>query len=61
MPARRLPLDRLLLPVMCPAPFPVPQVGPEMEIPGYGCEDHFIEADTVEHSWVSSRGVAGQQ
>lgn len=28
------------------------QVGPELEIPGYGCEDHFIEHDTVEHSWV---------
>lgn len=22
-----------------------------MEIPGYGCEDHFLEYDTVEHSW----------
>ena len=22
-----------------------------MEIPGYGCEDHFNEQDTVEHSW----------
>ena len=20
-----------------------PQVGPELEIPGYGCEDHFLE------------------
>ena len=28
------------------------QVGPELEIPGYGCEDHFMEHDTVEHSWV---------
>ncbi|KAL4439201.1 hypothetical protein ABPG77_004103 [Micractinium sp. CCAP 211/92] len=27
------------------------RVGPELEIPGYGCEDHFIEHDTVEHSW----------
>ena len=27
------------------------QVGPELEIPGYGCEDHFSEQDTVEHSW----------
>jgi len=27
------------------------QVGPELEIPGYGCEDHFMEIDTVEHSW----------
>ena len=27
------------------------QVGPELEIPGYGCEDHFFELDTVDHSW----------
>ena len=27
------------------------QVGPELEIPGYGCEDHFLELDTIEHSW----------
>lgn len=27
------------------------QVGPELEIPGYGCEDHFLEQDTIEHSW----------
>ena len=27
------------------------RVGPELEIPGYGCEDHFLEADTVAHSW----------
>ena len=27
------------------------RVGPELEIPGYGCEDHFLELDTVEHSW----------
>lgn len=26
-------------------------MGPELEIPGYGCEDHFTEIDTVEHSW----------
>lgn len=35
-----------------PVALPHPQVGPELEIPGYGCEDHFIEHDTVEHSWV---------
>ena len=29
------------------------QVGPELEVPGYGCEDHFSEPDTVDHSWVS--------
>ena len=27
------------------------RVGPELELPGYGCEDHFLELDTVEHSW----------
>lgn len=51
-----------LPPAACPAaptafalPAPTtqqPQVGPELEVPGYGCEDHFLEQDTVEHSWV---------
>lgn len=27
------------------------QLGPELEIPGYGCEDHFNERDTEVHSW----------
>lgn len=27
------------------------RLGPELEVPGYGCEDHFLEADTVNHSW----------
>lgn len=27
------------------------RLGPELEIPGYGCEDHFLEADTIDHSW----------
>lgn len=27
------------------------RVGPELEICGYGCFDHFLEADTVTHSW----------
>lgn len=27
------------------------RTGPELEIPGYGCEDHFLEMDTVTHSW----------
>ena len=26
------------------------RVGPELEIPGYGCEDHFLESDTYTHS-----------
>ncbi|GMI03239.1 hypothetical protein TrLO_g15009 [Triparma laevis f. longispina] len=24
---------------------------PELSIPGYGCEDHFLESDTETHSW----------
>ncbi|XP_050228166.1 glutamine-dependent NAD(+) synthetase [Mercurialis annua] len=27
------------------------RLGPELEITGYGCEDHFLEIDTVYHSW----------
>ena len=27
------------------------RVGPELELPGYGCDDHFLEPDTVDHSW----------
>ncbi|VDM65172.1 unnamed protein product [Strongylus vulgaris] len=27
------------------------RVGPELEIPGYGCADHFYEIDTELHSW----------
>lgn len=27
------------------------RVGPELETTGYGCEDHFLESDTVYHSW----------
>ncbi|KAG8954811.1 glutamine-dependent NAD(+) synthetase [Tulasnella sp. 419] len=27
------------------------RVGPELEIPGYGCLDHFLEGDIVLHSW----------
>jgi NAD+ synthase (glutamine-hydrolysing) len=26
------------------------RLGPELEIPGYGCEDHFLELDTINHS-----------
>lgn len=25
--------------------------GPELEISGYSCEDHFFESDTLLHSW----------
>lgn len=27
------------------------RLGPELEICGYGCEDHFFEGDTLRHSW----------
>ena len=27
------------------------RIGPELEITGYGCEDHFGEEDTYFHSW----------
>lgn len=27
------------------------RIGSELEISGYGCEDHFLEPDTFEHSW----------
>lgn len=29
------------------------RLGPELEIPGYGCEDHFLEQDTMLHCWQS--------
>ena len=27
------------------------RIGPELEVCGYSCEDHFFELDTVKHSW----------
>ena len=27
------------------------RLGPELEVCGYGCEDHYLEADTLYHSW----------
>lgn len=27
------------------------RLGPELEISGYGCNDHFYENDTFDHSW----------
>eukprot|EP01065_Artemidia_motanka_P021974 TRINITY_DN26185_c0_g1_i1.p1 TRINITY_DN26185_c0_g1~~TRINITY_DN26185_c0_g1_i1.p1 ORF type:complete len:727 (+),score=191.23 TRINITY_DN26185_c0_g1_i1:60-2240(+) len=27
------------------------RVGPELETTGYSCEDHFLESDTITHSW----------
>ncbi len=29
------------------------RLGPELEVCGYGCEDHFLEADTFYHCWES--------
>jgi NAD+ synthase (glutamine-hydrolysing) len=29
------------------------RLGPELEITGYGCEDHFLESDTFAHCWES--------
>ena len=29
------------------------RTGPELEITGYGCEDHFLEHDTFVHAWDS--------
>ncbi|KAG8461620.1 hypothetical protein KFE25_001224 [Diacronema lutheri] len=33
------------------------RLGPELELPGYGCEDHFYEADTLLHSWQSVAAI----
>lgn len=27
------------------------RLGPELEVCGYSCEDHFFELDTVKHCW----------
>ena len=27
------------------------RAGPELEVPGYSCQDHFYESDTFLHSW----------
>ncbi|XP_051214236.1 glutamine-dependent NAD(+) synthetase [Lolium perenne] len=29
----------------------VVRIGPELELTGYGCEDHFLEQDTTAHAW----------
>ena len=29
------------------------RLGPELEVCGYGCEDHFYELDTIQHCWES--------
>ncbi|KAL1696657.1 hypothetical protein GGG16DRAFT_85113 [Schizophyllum commune] len=33
------------------------RVGPELEIPGYGCYDHFLEGDTELHSWEALQKI----
>ena len=30
------------------------RVGPELELTGYGCEDHFLEQDTTAHAYVTA-------
>ncbi|CAI5537588.1 unnamed protein product [Closterium sp. Naga37s-1] len=41
------------------------RIGPELEITGYGCEDHFLEHDTCQHAWeclaaiIASGATAG--
>jgi len=32
-------------------------MGPELEITGYGCEDHFVEQDTVTHAWECLKDI----
>lgn len=33
------------------------RLGPELEVSGYGCEDHFLEQDTFFHSWQSLASI----
>ena len=33
------------------------RLGPELEISGYSCEDHFLEDDTFTHCWEVCRDV----
>ena len=35
------------------------RLGPELEITGYSCEDHFLEEDTLRHSWESLARING--
>ena len=36
-----------------PSPPSLTQLGPELELTGYGCEDHFLEPDTEAHAWAA--------
>ncbi|RLN33549.1 hypothetical protein C2845_PM03G25890 [Panicum miliaceum] len=33
------------------------RVGPELELTGYGCEDHFLEQDTTAHAWECLKDI----
>jgi NAD+ synthase (glutamine-hydrolysing) len=33
------------------------RLGPELEITGYSCEDHFYELDTISFAWMSLRDI----
>ncbi|KAL6979416.1 NAD(+) synthase (glutamine-hydrolyzing) [Sarracenia purpurea var. burkii] len=33
------------------------RLGPELEVTGYGCEDHFLELDTVAHAWECLKDI----
>ena len=37
------------------------RVGPELEITGYGCEDHFLETDTFEHANESLAALLSEE
>ena len=33
------------------------RLGPELEVTGYTCEDHFVELDTIRHSWKTMNDI----
>lgn len=37
------------------------RLGPELEVCGYGCNDHFYESDTFDHSWEVVARLLGDQ
>lgn len=37
------------------------RVGPELEVTGYGCEDHFLESDTYTHAWDALAGLLADE
>lgn len=37
------------------------RTGPELEVTGYGCLDHFLEADTYLHSWEMFAQIASHE